>query len=329
MNRSEIRQKIFNSEASNFLSNCLDVFQYQYKNNPVYRSFCEHRNANPENVFALKDIPFLPISFFKTHEVKCSTKNPMISFSSSGSTGITTSKHHLFEEELYIESFTKSFERIYGSVQDYCILGLLPNYLERSGSSLIYMVNHFIEKSNDARSAFVLYNQEDLCNTLNDLAKTKTKTLLIGVSFALLDFIEHFQVDFNEQLIVMETGGMKGRKKELVRADLHQQLKKSFGLEQIHSEYGMTELLSQAYAIKDGLFITPPWMSLLIRQADDPFSWAKEKHIGGINVIDLANLDSCSFIQTDDLGKKNEKEEVEILGRFDQSELRGCNLLLT
>lgn len=272
-------------------------------------------------------IPFLPIQFFKTEKVQCGSFIPELVFMSSG-TGGNRSTHPVFKSEWYEKAFLNTFEQFYGDSSEYCILALLPNYLEQGESSLVYMCDSLIKKSNHSESGFFLYDHEELTSRLIQLATTSTKTLLIGVSFALLDFaLTSENIDFPE-LIIMETGGMKGRKKELVREELHTILNTHFGSSTIHSEYGMTELMSQAYASKNGLFECPSWMKVLIRQQENPFVYADHGQVGGINIIDLTNLYSCSFIQTDDLGRLNDNR-FEVLGRFDHSEIRGCSQLAT
>ena len=324
---NDFSSNIFQVKPANFETLALSVFQFQYAHNPIYQSYCKLLNRKPSEVNSLLDIPFLPISSFKTHAVKTTDFNEEVVFTSSGTSGQETSKHFVKDLNLYKKSFKKAFHLNYGNVEDYTVLALLPSYLERSGSSLIYMVESLIKESNHPQSGFYLYNHDALKNTLNTLAKKQEKTLLIGVSFALLDFVESNMVAKNSNLIVMETGGMKGKRKELIREELHQILQQSFQTNTIHSEYGMTELLSQAYSKGEGEFTTPPWMKILIRKQDDPFSYCKEGRTGGINVIDLANIYSCSFIQTDDLGRRTQNQNFEVLGRFDQSEIRGCNLL--
>lgn len=323
-----MQNSVFSLEQKNFEEIAIQVFNFQYLHNPTYKNYCDLLNCNPKKVEKLIDIPFLPISFFKTHEVKTEQFEPEIVFSSSGTTGLTTSKHFVKSLEMYEKSFLQHFKSIYGSIDDYCVLALLPSYLERTGSSLIYMVNAFIQKSKSEESGFFLNELDQLKTVLERQNEKKLKTLLIGVSFALLDFVDQFQLAENDNLIVMETGGMKGRKKEIVREELHRQLKGGFGVKAIHSEYGMTELLSQAYAPKNGRFFTPNWMKVLIRKHDNPFDYAIPNEIGGINVIDLANLYSSAFIQTDDLGKLHNDGSFEVLGRFDAAEIRGCNLLI-
>jgi phenylacetate-coenzyme A ligase PaaK-like adenylate-forming protein len=310
-----------------FLNQALRIFQFQYTNNDVYRSFCIHLNIDPNTVKSLHQIPFLPIEFFKSKRVLSSNNTPNIIFSSSGTTGTVTSKHFVTELELYQQSYLKGFREFYGNIEDYCILALLPSYMERSGSSLIYMVEDLITKSNHPKSGFFLNEYEQLYKLLKDLQKKGNKTLVIGVSFALLEFAEKYQLSL-KNTVIMETGGMKGRRKEIIREELHQLLTKGFGVGEIHSEYGMTELLSQAYSKGNGVFNCPPWMKVLIRDTEDPFNYQKQGKTGGINVIDLANINSCSFIATQDLGKVNEIGTFEVIGRFDHSDIRGCNLMV-
>ncbi len=310
-----------------FLVTALDTFRFQYTNNKVYQTFCNHLKVTPEKVSHLEDIPFLPIQFFKNKKLVSTTDSPVAIFTSSGTTGSITSKHLVTDIALYEESYLTAFELFYGKPSDFCILALLPSYLEREGSSLIYMVNDLIEKSRHPHSGFFLNDFEKLKKHLIALEASGTKTLLIGVSFALLDFCEQYQFIL-EHTIVMETGGMKGRRKELIREELHELLKQGFGVDNIHSEYGMTELLSQAYSKGNGIFNCPPWMKLLVRDTEDPRTYLPNGKNGGINIIDLANRNSCSFIATQDLGKKYDDDSFEILGRFDDSDIRGCNLMV-
>ena len=324
----ELAQKIFDiSNEAEFNNIAIEVFRYQAANTPVFKQYIEILNVNPLEIENYRNIPFLPIQFFKSQDVIATGKSPEIIFSSSGTTGILTSKHPVTNVNLYIESFRKAFEIFYGSVEDLAILALLPSYLERSGSSLIYMVDDLIKRSNHTESGYFLNNHQDLFNLLITLKQKGTKTVLFGVTYALLDFVENFEIDFPE-LIVMETGGMKGKRKELIREELHKILCRGFNVPTIHSEYGMTELLSQGYSNGNGLFQTPPWMKILIRDTNDPLTLLDNKTTGAINVIDLANYYSCSFIATQDLGKFHPNESFEILGRFDNSDIRGCNLLV-
>ncbi|SDG88864.1 LuxE/PaaK family acyltransferase [Psychroflexus sediminis] len=305
----------------------LNLFQKQVESNIAYKEFCKHLNVNRHEVTSLKAIPFLPIQLFKTHEVKTGHFTPEITFLSSGTTGQVQSQHHVKNLSLYEESFTKTFNYFYGDIEEFVVLGLLPSYLEREGSSLIYMVDHFIKKSKHKESGFYLNELDQLGKTLIELDKSGKKIVLIGVSFALLDLVEKRSFKL-KNTIVVETGGMKGRRKEMIRQELHDILSKGFGVDDIHSEYGMTELLSQAYSKGQSKFECPPHMKILIRDTEDPFHYLNQGKTGGINVIDLANENSCAFIATQDLGKQINSKEFEILGRFDQSDIRGCNLLV-
>lgn len=320
--------KIFSiSSKTEFDILALETFHYQSENNLIYAAFLEGLRTKKSNINKIEDIPFLPIDFFKHHIVNTEPSNFEIIFSSSGTTSTLESKHYVNDINWYKESYLKGFEKFYGSVSEYCILALLPNYLEREGSSLIYMVNDLIKKSNHPESGFFLYNTQTLCNLLEKLKSQKQKTILFGVTYALLDFIESFNIDFAD-LIVIETGGMKGKRKEIIREELHNKLQAGFGVKYIHSEYGMTELLSQAYSKQNGVFNCPSWMKIIIRDTNDPLTFIGNNKIGGINVIDLANQHSCSFIATQDLGKTFYDETFEVLGRFDFSDIRGCNLMV-
>ena len=303
------------------------LFHFQYENNFLYQQYCNLLQVAPSEVKTIRQIPFLPISFFKTHVVKTGNFKEETIFLSSGTTGDAQSKHYVKDLALYEESFQKGFKQVYGDVSDYCILALLPSYMEREGSSLIYMVDHLINKSGHTKIGFYLNHREELVDVLMELEKTNQKTILFGVSFALLDFVEEHQLELKNTTII-ETGGMKGRRKELTREELHSIYKKRLGVTSIHSEYGMTELLSQAYSTEDGVFRTPSWMKIMIRDINDPLAFLSKGKVGGINVIDLANKYSCSFIATQDLGKIKDENNFEILGRFDDSDLRGCNLLI-
>ena len=315
-----------NSEAA-FTKKALELFKFQFEENPVYRSFCDLLYRHPSDVQKLEDIPFLPIEFFKTHKVVSSTKDIQQTFTSSGTTGSVVSQHHVADLNLYEPSFQKGFAHFYGNIEDYTVLALLPSYLEREGSSLIYMANDMIQQSKHPKSGFYLDDLDALKQTLLELEASEQKTLLIGVSYALLDLVEFHQFEL-KHTIIMETGGMKGRRKEMIKSELHSILKKGFGVDTIHSEYGMTELLSQAYSKGNGIFSTPPWMKVLIRDPEDALTILGEKKSGGINIIDLANVYSCAFIATKDLGKIHNNGTFEVLGRFDQSDIRGCNLMV-
>jgi phenylacetate-coenzyme A ligase PaaK-like adenylate-forming protein len=318
---------IFNIKTEHdFETKALRIFQYQYENNSVYQQFCNLIHIKPNTVKSVEKIPFLPIQFFKTYNVVSSSKPVQQVFTSSGTTGSMTSKHPVTDLSLYQKSYLKAFQHFYGTVEEYVILALLPSYLEREGSSLIYMVEDLIEKSGKKESGFYLNDLKKLNEQLQQLEQSGRKTLLIGVTFALLDLAEEFPQPL-KNTIIMETGGMKGRRKEMIRDEVHAVLKKSFGIAKIHSEYGMTELLSQAYSKGDGVFYTPPWMRILTRDPEDALSMQETGRTGGINVIDLANINSCAFIATQDLGKLLPDGSFEVLGRFDHSDIRGCNLM--
>jgi len=309
----------------------LKIFLLQYENNEVYKKYIDSLRILPETIDSIEKIPFLPISFFKTHVISTTTFHPEIIFESSGTTGQNTSRHFVKSLDLYKKSFTKGFNLFYGNPANWCILGLLPGYLERQNSSLIMMVNELMQKSNNPFSAFYLHDHEKLYQSLVHNEIIKQPTLLIGVTYALLEFAEKYSMRL-QNTVVMETGGMKGKREEITREEVHQRLKNKFGVKTIHSEYGMTELLSQAYSKGNGLFQTPPWMKVLLREYNDPFainaSTSTEKPMNGlINIIDLANLYSCSFIGTDDIGKLYKDNTFEVLGRRDSSDLRGCSLL--
>jgi len=319
---------IFNIHNSHeFEKMALEIFQFQVENNLVYKEFITLLNIDIHRVEKIEEIPFLPIQFFKSHKVVSSDEAVQHIFLSSGTTGNEQSKHFVTDLSIYEESFTKGSEHFYGPISAYTVLALLPSYLERDGSSLIYMVNDFIHKSKNEKSGFYLNNLEELAKNLVELDKNNEKTLLVGVSFALLDLVEKHKFKL-KNTIVMETGGMKGRRKELIREELHQILREGFGVENIHSEYGMTELLSQAYSKGNGIFECPPWMKILTRDTEDALTILPEGKSGGINVIDLANINSCSFIATQDLGKTYPNGTFEVLGRFDNSDIRGCNLMV-
>ena len=321
-------EKIFNIKNEyDFTKTTLEVFNHQFYNNKVYRSFCDLLYVHPSDVKKIEQIPFLPIQFFKSKKVLSSLDDIEETFTSSGTTGGLTSKHFVTNVNVYKESYLKGFSHFYGKIEDYAILALLPNYLERKGSSLVFMVDDLIKKSKNPESGFFLKNEAKLAQKLQKLDKRGQKTLLIGVSFALLDLLENYNFKL-KNTIIMETGGMKGRRKELVREELHKILKNGFGVTEIHSEYGMTELLSQGYSIGKGVFKTPPWMKILIRDTEDALTIINSGKNGGINVIDLANFNSCSFIATQDLGKVYKNGSFEVVGRFDNSDIRGCNLMV-
>ncbi|MGL2962353.1 acyl transferase [Flavobacterium sp. RSB2_4_14] len=321
-------QDIFTiSSQKQFEKMALKVFRFQYENNMVYKEFCDFLKVDKQSVKSLHQIPFLPIQFFKSHNVFSSTDIVQETFTSSGTTGMITSKHLVTDISLYEQSYRNAFSEFYGNIEDYTVLALLPSYLERSGSSLIYMVKDLIELSNNENSGFYLHNYDELISKLIELDNSGQNAILIGVTYALLDLIEkqNFQL---KNTIIMETGGMKGKRKEIIREELHEVLCKGFGVSSIHSEYGMTELLSQAYSLGNGIFECPSWMQVLIRDTEDALTYIDFGKTGGINVIDLANINSCSFIATQDLGKKQPNNSFEVLGRFDNSDIRGCNLMV-
>ncbi|MDN3549357.1 acyl transferase [Mucilaginibacter aquaedulcis] len=322
------KQRIFSiSTPADFNHMALQIFQYQAKNCEVYHQFISGLKIDASKINTVEQIPFLPIEFFKSHRVLSSYAHVELTFTSSGTTGVTTSSHYVTDKTWYEYSFNDAFKLFYGDIRDYTVLALLPSYLEREGSSLIYMVQHLIKESQNPDSGFFLYNHDELYHQLKKQQQANKPTILIGVTFGLLDFMENYQINFPE-LIIMETGGMKGRRKEMIREELHAVLCSGFGVKAIHSEYGMTELLSQAYSTGDGIFVCPPWMKIMIRDTNDPMSALPNGKTGGINVIDLANINSCSFIATQDLGKTYPNDSFEVLGRFDQSDIRGCNLLI-
>ncbi len=315
-----------NSEHE-FNEKALKIFHWQAKNIPVYAEYISSLDIQSEMINRIEEIPFLPIQFFKSREVIEKGNVQETIFKSSGTTETGRSQHFVADLNLYQQSFTKGFELAYGKIYNTCVIALLPNYLEQGDSSLIYMIDSLIEQSDHSKSGFYLNEKNGLLDTLLELKKSNTKTILIGVTYALLDFIEKQKIDFSA-LIVMETGGMKGRRKEMVREELHDILCDGFGVSKIHSEYGMTELLSQAYSNGEGIFNTPSWMKILIREISDPLSLCKENKTGGVNVIDLANISSCCFISTQDLGRTLGNNQFEIIGRFDNSDARGCNLMI-
>ena len=309
-----------------FESHALKLFAYQYDQNTTYRSYCDLINVHVSDVLEVTDIPFLPIQFFKTHTLNSFPSDPAIIFRSSKTTGQTASQHAVHDLTLYIKSFEKGFAHFYGNIEDYVLLALLPSYLERNDSSLVFMTDHLIKKTKHAESGFYLDDWDALRAKLDTLEKLGQKTILLGVSFALLEGAENYHWNL-KNTIIMETGGMKGMRKEWVRTALHQKLQNSYGVDQIHSEYGMTELLSQAYSTSEGIFRTPPWMRVLTRSLEDPFELLLNEKTGGLNIIDLANVDSCAFIATQDLGRVYSDNRFEVLGRFDHAEIRGCNLM--
>lgn len=324
---TRLKQEIFTTNNDFFEESVYEVFRFQAKHCAVYAQYLNFLNVNPAQVRQLNQIPFLPIRFFKTHDVLAEGMQVQHTFLSSSTTGTGQSRHLAADLSVYEHSFNKGFELFYGNPSDYYILALLPGYLERTGSSLVYMADKLIQQSGHTNSGFYLNDFEKLAAVIAQNEAVGQKTLLLGVSFALLDFAAQYPMKFAHTLI-METGGMKGRRKEITRRELHNELQTAFGVDAIHSEYGMTELFSQAYSKDEGRFFCPPWMRVLIRDADDPFSYAATGKTGGLNVIDLANLYSCSFIETEDLGRQYTDGSFEVLGRLDFSEVRGCNTMV-
>lgn len=321
---------IFNlSTEQEFNNLALSVFHFQYQQNIVYRAFVNSLKINIGDIKDYRSIPFLPIEFFKSRDVICNGKSDdFIVFTSSTTTSQTPSRHIVSDIGIYEQSFLTGFKRSYGSPADYVILALLPNYLERKGSSLVFMFEKLIKLSGDPQSGFFLHDLTSLKDILTGLKSSSKKVLLIGVTYALIDLAEK-DIALSDNFTVMETGGMKGKREELLKEELHELLKQKFNVSSIHSEYGMTELLSQAYSKGDGIFECPPWMKVLIRDIDDPFSYVNVNRTGGVNVIDLANLNSCSFIATQDLGRLKGDGRFELMGRFDNSDIRGCNLMIS
>ena len=317
----------FLQKENDFENLVLEVFRYQSQNNKVYSEFVRSLTDSPEKITTISEIPFLPVEIFKSNKILTGNENYQQIFTSSGTTGDLASKHYVKDTSLYEHVFSKIFYSFYGNPSDYTILALLPSYLEREGSSLIYMTEKLIKASLSSSSGFYQDEYKKLFSVLEQLQKEKRKTILFGATYALLDFISVFQINFPE-LIVMETGGMKGKRKEMVREEVHELLCNGFGVEAIHSEYGMTELLSQAYSSGKGIFKSPAWMRVIIRDPYDPLNPAAIKTSGGINIIDLANIDSCAFISTQDLGKVYSDHSFEVIGRFDFSDVRGCNLMI-
>ena len=311
---------------SNFLRTALSIMEYQALNNAVYSEWIQSMKLQLDAVKCLEQIPFLPIHFYKTHAIYTGSECPSFYFESSGTTQDIVSKHFVKDIKVYEQSFMQCLELFYGSPKDYCILGLLPNYLERQYSSLVYMTQHLIQASENPKSGFYLYDFENLNHTLAALEKEHQKTLLIGVSFALMDFVDAYPQTLKHTM-VMETGGMKGRKQELTKPALHAYLANGFGVETIHSEYGMTELLSQAYSKGSGIYVCPPWMKVLVADESDPTALSTTGR-GVLHIIDLANYNSCAFIATEDIGMVYPDGSFEVIGRLEQSERRGCSLLV-
>lgn len=317
---------LFNiTSQEQFSELALRIFRRQAEHNPVYKQFLGGLRIDPANILRIEEIPFLPIELFKSHKIMTGDDRVQEIFTSSGTTGQQQSRHFVTDVSIYEESYRKGFRLFYGDISQYTVLALLPSYLEREGSSLIYMTNDLIKRGAKG-SGFYLHNKKDLVETL-EAVKGKTKILLLGVTYALLDLADEFPMDLGN-VIIMETGGMKGKRKEMIREEVHDILCRVFNVEAIHSEYGMTELLSQAYSKGNGLFHCPPWMKILARDTEDPLSMIGPGKTGGLNVIDLANINSCAFIATQDLGKVYGNGSFEVLGRFDNSDIRGCNLMV-
>ncbi len=324
-----IRKTIFNIRSLKDFNGCaIEIFHLQYEKNEVYRTFVDLAGIRPGQVRSYNEMPFLPVQFFRDKQVITGDDLRMEKiFASSSTTGSVPGKHYIHDLSLYKESFTKGFKHFYREPAEYCFLALLPGYLERSDSSLVYMMDQLISTTSHNGSGFYLDDYEELARKLELNKINGQKTILLGVSFALLDFLDKYRLDLPD-LIVMETGGMKGRRREIIREELHSLLCSGFGVKNIHSEYGMTELLSQAYSQSGGIFRTPPWMKVLIRDINDPFTLEEPGKTGGINIIDLANIYSCSFVASQDLGRLRDDGSFEVLGRYDDSDVRGCNLLV-
>ena len=331
MEISNWENKIFQATFYSFHGMALEMFRFQYNHNALYRQFCDSLGVQPDSIKSILQIPFLPVQLFKSHEVKTTEFEEEVIFESSGTTNSCNSHHFVKDTDLYKKSFTKGFELFYGNPSDWCIIGLLPSYLERQNSSLVYMVDDLIKQSRQELSGFYINDFHKLYNTLLHNEILNQPTLLIGVTFALLDFASEYQMRLSST-VIMETGGMKGRRAEITRKEVHDEIKNKLGVKMVHSEYGMTELLSQAYSRKEGLFKCPPWMQALVREEDDPLQVhttpsIKSPVTGVLNIIDLANIYSCGFIATDDIGKLHHNGCFEVLGRTDSSDVRGCSLL--
>jgi len=315
------------TDYNSFNDQALKIFHLQYQHNKVYKNYVDQLGVDPDAIRSIEQIPFLPIELFKTHEVIYQGLSPELVFYSSGTTGVATSRHLVADKSLYYQSFTCCFDIFFGDPRQYCILALLPSYLERENSSLVHMINELIDLTDDSRSGFYLDQFDQLAENL-DIVYPEKKVILFGVTFALLDLIENHSLNYPD-LILIETGGMKGRRTEMIREELHERLKEGFGVDKVHSEYGMTELLSQAYSTGNGLFRTAPWMHVLVRDLHDPFAYLPQGKTGPLNIIDLANVYSCSFVATQDLGRISTDGSFEVLGRVDNSDIRGCSLLLS
>ena len=320
----DLIDRIFTVSEKKFENITLEVFQFQYRNNPLYQSFCKSLYCNANSIKHIKQIPFLTIEFFKTHQLKTTSFQPELTFESSGTTGVNTAQHFIKHASIYQQSYLKTFSAFYGDPSSFCMLALLPSYLERKNSSLVYMMNDLINKSGNASSGFFLHDTEKLHQLILQNEAKKQPVILLGVTYALIDFAIKYPMTLKYTQVI-ETGGMKGRKEELTCDEVQSILKKQFNTHQIHSEYGMTELLSQAYSSSKGIFKTPPWMKIIMRAEDDPFDLTVTT--GAINIIDLANIYSCAFIATSDAGKLYPDETFEITGRLDNSDIRGCALM--
>lgn len=329
MDFTAFKHSIFNLQSPfEFNEIAVSLFRYQYRENEIYKSFVDALGISESQVYHPEQIPFLPVSFFKTHKVISGDYAEELIFESSGTTGMETSKHYVVDASCYQESFTRGLQLAYGDLSEYAVFALLPSYLERKNSSLVYMVEKILLQSNRQMGGFYLNELSELQQQLKEAQRLGLKIMLIGVTFALLDMAEKFPLRIPDAIII-ETGGMKGRRNELTRMELHEKLCEGFGVQKIHSEYGMTELLSQAWSPGDGIFRCPPWMKILIADTNDPLSYLETGRSGGINIIDLANFHSCSFIATQDLGRVFDDGSFEVLGRFDNSDIRGCSLLAT
>ncbi len=327
MSKELIRSVFSIKDQDTFKETALEIFRYQAMENPVYKEFLDRLGVNPLRVSELSGIPFLPVVFFRSHKVITGDRSAALVFESSGTTGVAASRHYVHDAGIYEESYMSTFRLFYGEPSGYIVTALLPSYTERKNSSLVCMMDGLISKSTDPHSGFYRDNIDELIRNLKEASEAKKKSILVGVSFALLDLAADYSPDLSGT-IVIETGGMKGRRREITRQELHAVLKERLNIGSVHSEYGMTELLSQAYSKGDGIFQTPPWMKILIRDPHDPLSLLDGTgRTGGINIIDLANIHSCSFIATSDLGMLRPDGGFEVLGRFDESDIRGCNLL--
>lgn len=327
MRLKDMEKEIFSIKTkSDFEVMALKIFQFQYENNAIYRNFVDFMKIDSSSIKSISQIPFLPIELFKNHKIVSGDFCEEALFLSSGTGSMSRSKHYVKSLQLYENSFMKSFEIFFGNVDEYSVFALLPSYIEQGNSSLVYMVEKIIEKSRKGVGGFYLHDFEKLSSDLKEVKSKGLKVFLIGVTYALLDFSEKFAMDLSDAIIV-ETGGMKGRKEEMLKSELHSILKTKFGVSKIYSEYGMAELLSQAWSEGEGVFRNPPWMKILVREETDPLNVSETQGRGGINIIDLANLYSCSFIETQDLGKLHSDGSFEILGRFSGSDVRGCSLL--